>query len=428
MIDLSRNNLVYVTRDLERALGIPVNTKGYYIISNYSPFVKRVTGTRKNVLLIKEKKILDTRELLVHPKVVKYINKLNKPKNNLGLVVFKNTIAIEKTCQTNGWRLVNPPAALAGTVEEKISQAKWLGELAKYLPPHKIILGKDLKWSGTPFVVQFNRAHTGNGTLLITSSTDVIALSRQLPARELRVTEYITGTMITNNNVVAGKRILSSTPYLQITGLSPYTTRQFATIGNDWTITRRILSAREKREYEEMVLRIGEQLRQAGWVGLYGVDAIRETKTGKIYLIEINARQPAGAVYESALQQREQKAGATGLTTIEAHYLALLGVILPGGKITRVTNGAQVVQKVPAKYANTNTNTKPAIWKHNTAQLKKLGVTVWPYINREEEADLWRLQTKEGIMATPDTFNALGKKIAAWCLATLANTKWNVKQ
>lgn len=432
MINFSHNPLVYVTRDIERALGIPVNTKGYYIISNYSPFVKRVIGARKNVILIKEKKILDTRELLVHPRVVKYLNGLNKTNNkcatnSLSILVFKNTSAIEKICQNQGWKLVNPPAVLAGTVEEKISQAKWLGELAKYLPPHKIILGKELKWSGTPFVVQFNRAHTGNGTLLITSEADVKALISNFPAREIRVTDYIAGSMITNNNIVWGKRILTGTPYLQITGLPPFTTRQFATIGNDWSLARRVLSARERREYEEMVRKIGEQMRVAGWVGLFGVDAIREHKTGKIYLIEINARQPAGAVYESTLQQQERKNGSAGLTTMEAHLAAVAKINLPTGKLIRVLNGAQVVQKVPDKSDVIN-KIKPGVWKHNVKELKKLKVTLWPYANREAEADLWRVQTKEGVMSSPDSFNALGTKIANWCLATLANTKWNIKQ
>lgn len=73
MLDLSKNPIIYITRDIERALGLDLNTPSYHIISNYSDFAKGFSK-HKNILLIKEKTLLDTWELLKHPKVKKFIN------------------------------------------------------------------------------------------------------------------------------------------------------------------------------------------------------------------------------------------------------------------------------------------------------------------------------------------------------------------
>ncbi|MDO8509669.1 MAG: hypothetical protein Q7S24_00830, partial [bacterium] len=73
MLSLKSKNIIYITRDLERALGLPLNTKGYFIISNFSAFAKQLVGDKKNVLLVKSERVLDTRELLENDRVIKFI-------------------------------------------------------------------------------------------------------------------------------------------------------------------------------------------------------------------------------------------------------------------------------------------------------------------------------------------------------------------
>src|SRR5438046_690589 len=106
---LKKNPVVYVTRDIERALGLPLHTSDYYIIANSSPFAMPLARKKKNVLLIKGKKKLDTRELLNNPKTAVFIKKIG----SASIVVFKNTLQIENVCATHGWSLLNPPAAIA---------------------------------------------------------------------------------------------------------------------------------------------------------------------------------------------------------------------------------------------------------------------------------------------------------------------------
>jgi hypothetical protein len=142
ILALKKQPIVYVTLDLERTLAINLQTAGYYVITNDEPFSRKVASHNKNILLIKSKYLLSTRELLEHPQTHAFVSKLTDPH----ILVFKNTSIIEQICKKNNWKLLNPPATLATVIEEKISQITWLGPLAKLLPPHQVKLCKELRW------------------------------------------------------------------------------------------------------------------------------------------------------------------------------------------------------------------------------------------------------------------------------------------
>lgn len=397
---LQSTPVVYVTRDIERAFGLPLDTKNYYVITNADPNNQR-SRAPKNILYIKENAKLDTRELLTHPLAVPFINAIQ----NRQILVFKNTPQIEKICETNGWNLLNPPAALASFVEEKISQLTWLGELKKFLPPHHIALCKNLVWKKEPYIVQFNRAHTGSGTLLITNEEQINELKKTFPDREVRVTTFIAGPAFTNNNVVWGKQVLCGNINYQITGLSPFTDQPFATVGNDWALPEKILSKQQLAKYFQMATAIGRQLATSGWKGLFGIDTMLDQKTGKLYLIEINARQPASTAYESELQRTQGR--TKGLTTFEAHLASLLGVAPTKQRLITINDGAQIVQRVTPLITTINKNT-----------LEKLQLTkarIIQYNNKESGSDLLRIQTKTGILLRPNVFNWLGTQLAYAC-------------
>ncbi len=407
--------------------------------------------------------LLDTRDLLAHPKTKKYVAKISARGGsafggkNLHVLVFKNTTQIEKICAENNWPLLNPPSELANKVEEKISQLTWLGPLTKYLPPHQVMILKNVTWPlvipterserrnpsnwMSKFILQFNRAHTGSGTLLIESKKQLDELKQKFPNREVRVTKFISGPAFTNNNIVwpssvktsasRTKNVFIGNINYQITGLSPFTERPFATIGNDWALPTRVLSAKQIKQYKQIATDVGKRLAKAGWKGLFGIDVIMDEKTGKLYLIEINARQPASTTFESQLQQlvilSEAKnlshirldpcatAEALGgtrsatpqddkITTFEAHLAALLNLPATSYKLQAIANGAQTVLK--------NKDTRYKIQNTSMEKLKKLGLNIIPYSNTEPESDLLRIQSGNGIMQAHNTFNMLGKTIA----------------
>ncbi|MBT3538907.1 ATP-grasp domain-containing protein [Candidatus Parcubacteria bacterium] len=407
MLDLEKNTVVYVTRDIERASGLPLNTSDYYIISNLSDFAKDISNGLGNALLIDEDKQLDTWQLLKNEKVITFINNLKNP----NIVVFKNTPQIERICEENNWNLLNPSAKLSNIVEEKLSQINWLDDLQKYLPKYKVDLceniepfesSKDFK----PFILQFNRAHTGSGTILIKSEHQLKEIQEKFPQREVRVSEYIEGPVFTSNNVVTKNKTLIGNISYQITGLQPFTDNPFTTIGNDWGVVKNILNEKEIEEFEKITTDIGNKLIEDGWKGLFGVDIILEEETGKLFLIEINARQPASTSYESTLQKDS--------TTFEAHLRALLDLDIEELKV--IEDGAQIVQRV----------TKEIPSLHDPKYNKRPDFKIIKYNNTKPNSDLMRTQTLYSLIDAHNKLSREGLKIIDFITVTKKGAGWDM--
>jgi len=391
---LNSGRIFYVCRDLERATGgLDSNIPNFFIITNQSPLATKLGKKYSNIKIIKNKITLDTHELLNHQEVKKIITKKDF------IVVFKNTELIEKICSDNQWTLLNPKASLASQVEEKISQVKFLGPLKKYLPNTKIVLGKNLKWSGKKFILQYNRAHTGSGTFLITSAKQINEIKKMFPNREIRISDYIEGPFFTNNNCVWNNRIILGNLNFQITGLSPFTDNPFATVGNDWAAPHAGLNEKQFLQYIKIAGEVGTRLAIAGWKGLFGIDTVLELKTGKIYLIEINARQPASTTFESQLQQKNGL--NKGITTFEAHIGSLLK-IENNYQLIKINNGAQIIQRITKKITKIKTPKKNKYFNFIKYNNTKLG------------SDLLRIQSLNGIMKNPNELNKFGKQILAF--------------
>jgi hypothetical protein len=160
-------SIVYIARDIERALG--KEPKGdYYIITNTTPYALEMKKNYKdNIFLIENDEILDTYDLLAREDVGKIIDKLKSK-----ILVFKNTLNIEDLCKEKGWELLNPSARFSDIAENKISQVSWLGELSSLLPPHSVDMVKNIKWNKKPFILQWSHGHTGDGTILIQNEKD----------------------------------------------------------------------------------------------------------------------------------------------------------------------------------------------------------------------------------------------------------------
>jgi len=307
--------------------------------------------------------------------------------------------------------LLNPSAILAGEIEEKISQVKWLGSLAKYLPPYEIKILKDVRYEGKKFILQFNRAHTGNGTILVDDADVLDDLIKKFPNREVRITKYISGLMLTNNNIVLADKILCGNISVQLTGIKPFTALPFATVGNDFALTKKILNKKQEQAYFGMAEKIGEKMRKSGWKGLFGIDVVLDKKSGKLYLIEINARQPASTSFESKLQRFFAGKKDADFTSFEAHLLALLGQTTDK-KLIKIKSGAQITQKVFSETQKIPYN--KIIKKINLMRAENLEAVF--YDNAKIEADLLRWQSKTGLVDRDLNLNPLGKQLAEFSL------------
>ncbi|MFA4831085.1 MAG: ATP-grasp domain-containing protein [Patescibacteria group bacterium] len=418
---LKNNPVIYITRDIERALGLPLDTEGYFIISNSTDFAKGLAAKQTNILLINAERPLNTLELLSRDETSGFIERINKP----NILVFKNNRLIEKICKKRKWNLLNPSPELSAKVEEKIFQVEWLGALAKYLPPHQIQLCREVKWRNKPFILQFNTAHTGLGTIFIDAKEQLAEIQNKFPKRPARVAKFIHGPIFTNNNIVAPDKILIGNINYQITGLSPFTDNPFATIGNDWKLPRGSLSQKQIEQYHKIANDVGAKLRADGWKGLFGIDIILEEKTGRLYLLEINARQPASAPYESQLQRsaisnKQSTCPPTGgsskqirqndqlpnypITIFEAHLAALLNLDLSSYELIKIKAGAQIIQRITA-FRHTMSNERINNIKHK-------GFNVIPYErNIAPGAELLRMQTAGSIMKSHNILNKTASRL-----------------
>jgi hypothetical protein len=392
--------IIYVTREIERALGMEPGDN-YLIAADRTPYAETIQNQfGDHVLLIDSpaEKPFGTGDLLKDERVKKLVSD-----NGGNVLVFKNTPRIEPFATANGWTLLNPKAALGEQVENKLTQIEWLGAIGKeYLPEHRLQTTRFIKWNGQPFIVQWGHGHTGSGTMLISSAADLSAIQARFPERMARVSAYVRGPSFTVNAVVASDKIMISSISYQITGLPPFTDNAFTTIGNDWAVANKILSADDMEVIESITRKIGVKLNVNGWRGLFGVDVIRDEKTGKICLIEINARQTASIPFESFLQKKARLGGAKGLTTFEAHLKALLGEKIDQELIS-IKDGAQIIQRVIK-----NARLMPS---DIAKKLESAGFQVVSYVNSKEGEDLIRIQSMGGIMDGHEKFNEKGSGI-----------------
>ena len=396
--------IAYVTREIERALGI-VPSERYLIITNHTPYGESIQQQYPDFVTLVDSPaapaasvgaLLGTGDLLAHPATAEII-----ARTGASVLVFKNTARIEPIVRGHGWKLLNPPAAVSEKIENKLSQVAWLGELASYLPPHRLQTAKDIQWRGVPFVTQWAHGHTGGGTMLVDSEATLRAIQAKFPERRTRVTDYIQGPSFTVNVAVSPDMIAPGNVSYQITGLPPFTDSPFATVGNDWGAARSMLSAGELRTIRETITKLGAKMAKGSWRGLFGIDLIRDARTGRLYLIEINARQPASSTFESSLQMSARAAGATGMTIFEAHIAALLGE--PLQPIITIKDGAQIVQRVTSAVKSAPASA--------AEPLAAAGYETVSYTNTEPNADLLRIQSAHAIMAGHNEFNRHGKEI-----------------
>lgn len=393
---------IYVSREVERALGI-MPSADYRIVTNRTPFGEAIKKRYPDFVTLIEGEangeLLDTSKLLEHPDTKKLIGSAS----NASILVFKNTTVIESIAEKNGWKLLNPSASLSEEVENKLTQITWLGDLAaKYLPEHVVAPAKDLKWNKQPRIVQWAHGHTGGGTTLVNSAAELKAIQDKFPERTARSTEFILGPSFTVSVVVAGDSVLLGNPSYQITGLPPFTDNPLATVGNDWSVAHDIVSASEHEAIESMASDVGKRLAASGWRGLFGLDMIYDDSRNRMYLIEINARQPASVPLESAFQEANRQQGLPGLTVFEAHLKALHDETL-NEPLIPINDGAQIVQRVTKAFEHASPDAAEA--------LEEAGFTVISYENTEPNADLMRVQSTKGIIERHGKLNKRGEQI-----------------
>lgn len=128
-----------------------------------------------------------------------------------------------------------------------------------------------------------------------------------------------------------------------------------------------------------------------------------DEKSRRIFLIEINARQPASATYESFLEEKEREKGVKGITTFEAHLRALQDLPIDQD-IIAINDGAQIIQRY--------TKSIQGIFDDIVSKLEKKGYTVIAYQDSLPNSDLLRVQSRTSLIENHNVLNDNGLAIA----------------
>lgn len=312
--DMTKDSpIFFVTNDAERAFGVEKLFTNYNIlcIDDNEIVTFMIKDKLKAFCLEKELGKLNiiyrnSNRLLKHKKTQEFINKITGDKKGY-LMVFKIAPNIERTAENMGFKLLNTTSILNRTFELKLSQYKNLKDLRIRLPKTKILKLSSCDFKkltnvlGERFFLQFNRGHTGGGTIIINSKHELQDLAKRFPQREVRLSKHIHGDPFTINACVTKHGICWGGLSFQLTGIEECTSQKNGTVGNDWLYPSK-LSRESFEEIDKFTKVIGKAMQSYGFSGMFGIDFILETRTNKIYVIEVNARQPASIPLFSKLQ------------------------------------------------------------------------------------------------------------------------------
>lgn len=287
---LANTPLFYLSREPERGLGLERVLENYHIISARRPDFAEQIGEKTHIFIPESKQtaLRSAADLLADEQVREYIS--NKTSNSYLLSTFKPSRKFESLASVP---ILSPKAMLNEQFEQKISQYNLLKDSVNFpktiLSPLKAVSFADATTQlGEPFFVQFNRGHTGESTIHITSKNEYNALAAKFPHREARLSEAKSGDTYTVIGCVSDKGTFIAGLSRQLTGLHNFTSNPLATVGNDWKIPSS-LSSLERDEITKQTSDIGNALHRHNYIGLFGVDFI--VQGNDVCVIEVNARQ-----------------------------------------------------------------------------------------------------------------------------------------
>ena len=298
---IKNENIIYVTTDPERSLGLEKVLPNFYIVcmdnSYILNFQKKYFSLKKDFPEIEIKR--SSVKLLLNKNTQKYINSIDKA----NFMFFKISKEIENVM--NGKNILNTSSLLNKKYENKIEISK----IFKDIVPQTIFINleKDSYESiknkiGDKFVIQFQRGQSGNSTFFIENSDEYNKIKNIYPKRISKASKKIEGIYYTINSVITKNGILIGNLSKQITGINVLTDFKGASVGNEW-ITN--LENKEKDKLIDKMNYIANIMKKDGYIGMFGADFVFDGEN--FYLIEINARENASIPTFTKLQiEREE--------------------------------------------------------------------------------------------------------------------------
>jgi glutathione synthase/RimK-type ligase-like ATP-grasp enzyme len=296
-------SIFYLANDVERAMGLESLLGNYHIIASESSQVAEILKQNKIKCFVPSIQTNNSIKLIKSEEFKEYYN-LNKNTTNF-IQTFKISPAFENSVRQLNATSLNTSGRLNRLFENKISQYYYLKDIEIKIPDTIIINLSNANYSdlsskfGNEFIVQFNRGHTGDGTIFVKDNSEFNDLKSIFPNRDVKISKFVDGIAYTINCCVGKTNTYVGGLSYQITGIKELTNNLGGTVGNDWYyregITKDILS-----KIITYSTQIGELMRKEGYLGMFGLDLI--ITADDVYIIEINARQPASIPMYTKMQ------------------------------------------------------------------------------------------------------------------------------
>jgi len=233
-----------------------------------------------------------------------------------------------------GLRLLAPDRAAVAVAADKVDSLRLFERAGVAAPETAVVLAHpdaaESCWAaggGRPLVVQRRVNNlTGKGTRLVTGPAQLRAVLGTWRGERLRVSAFVPGIPLTVSGCATGGATAASAVSHQLVGLPELTSYWGAHCGNQ-LVSDDELPAGVGERCRRVCERVGDQLRELGFRGAFGLDLVA-APDGAVFAIEIN---PRFQTVVSLVHAQEIAAGL--LPMLGAHALASL---LPSVPVRRV--------------------------------------------------------------------------------------------
>jgi hypothetical protein len=359
--------LVYISREIERSLGLEDLLENYHIACIEDHYiVDQLLENSIDVFCLDkfngELSVKSSLNLISNAKVQKWISDISKSCNFNTLFFQSNEPLIRKVKMLHG-NVLNIKPFISSKFEQKLSQFRFFQENNIPIPESKLVELNDSLYEslvnefGEIFVIQLDRAHTGGGTFFIRGEEDWTSCMNLIRGNVAKVSKFIKGDSYTINACITKNANFIGGLQYQITGVTELTSGEGTTVGNDWSYANS-LDSTLKQGLFEVVRKLSEAMKKEGYRGLFGIDLV--LGEGKWYVIEINARQTANLAMQTKLELMTDQVPLMLLNLAE-----LLGIeidIKPNWEILPL-NGSQVFLRAKVESVEIKNDIKSGIYR-----------------------------------------------------------------
>ena len=194
---------------------------------------------------------------------------------------------------------------------------------------------------GLPFIVQGAQGVGGSDTFLIETAAQ-LAQALLATQGQIRAARYIAQHISLSTHICVGDGApLIRGPWLQLVGLPELATQPFRFCGND--TNQSLFDAALIQQARSISAAIAQHVKAQGYLGIFGIDFIRDHASGALYVQELNMRM-VGLTRLLTGMQKDQGNLPDMLAHLRAH--GCTPVLRAGARVSEQMSGHMSAQAV----------------------------------------------------------------------------------